>query len=119
MAMYVYKDAARTEKLLAKNAQKQDKGNRYYCPNYSCDAHMHICNIEGVSASYFSASRSYGHIEKCPYEASNGFNPNNYNEGNFEFDNALYDTRSKIIFTKTYVYDTIFEQYITKGTTIE
>lgn len=89
MAMYVYKDAARTLKLLAKNAQKQDKGNRYYCPNHSCDAHMHICNIEGVSASYFSASRSYGHIGKCPYEASNGFNPNNYNEGKFEFGNAL------------------------------
>lgn len=89
MAMYVYKDVARTEKLLARNAQKQDKGIRYYCPNPKCDAHMHVCNIEGVSASYFSANRSHGHIERCPYGTSNGFNPSDYNEDKFEFDNAL------------------------------
>ncbi|MBE1446146.1 hypothetical protein [Paenibacillus sp. OAS669] len=89
MAMYAYKDAARTVKILARNAQKQDKGNRYYCPNHKCDAHMFIRNIEGVSASYFGAIHSHGHINNCPHGASNGFNPNNYDEDTFEFDNAL------------------------------
>ncbi|MGZ0042356.1 hypothetical protein [Paenibacillus polymyxa] len=89
MAMYAYKDAARTVKILARDAQKQDKSNRYYCPNHKCDAHMFIRNIEGVSASYFGAIHSHGHINNCPHGASNGFNLNDYDEDTFEFDNAL------------------------------
>lgn len=89
MAMYVYKDAARTEKLLARNAQKQDKSIRFYCPNLICDAHMYIRNMDGVSAACFAASPSHGHVERCTYGTSNGFSPNNYDEDKFEFDNAL------------------------------
>lgn len=50
---------------------------------------MFIRNIEGVTASYFGAVQSHGHIKNCPHGSSNGFNPNNYDEDNFEFDNAL------------------------------
>ncbi|QGG57900.1 hypothetical protein [Paenibacillus sp. B01] len=89
MAMYAYKDAARSVKILARNAKKEDKGNRYYCPNHECEAHMFIRNIEGVSASYFGAIHSHGHILNCPHGASSGFNPNDYDEGAFKFDNAL------------------------------
>lgn len=89
MAMYVYKDAFRKEKVLARNAQKQDKGIRFYCPNIQCDAHMYIRHKEGVSVAYFSAIPSHPHIKGCPHGTSNGFNPNDYNEDKFEFDNAL------------------------------
>lgn len=89
MAMYVYKDAARTDKLHAKEAQKQNKGKRYYCPNPECDAHMYLWNVDGVSAAYFRASRSYKHREGCPYGIKNGFNPNEYDEEKFDFDNAI------------------------------
>ena len=87
--MYVYKDDARKEMLLARDAQKQDKDIRFYCPNPQCDAYMYIRNIDGVSASYFSANPSHGHIDGCVYGATNGFNPNSYCEDKFEFDNAL------------------------------
>lgn len=89
MAMYVYKDASRTKKLLARDAQKQDKGTRFYCPNPQCDAHMYIWSLDGVSASYFGASRSHGHMKGCAYYSLNEFNPNKYNEDKFEFENAL------------------------------
>ncbi|MCC8159258.1 MAG: hypothetical protein LIO50_08590 [Phascolarctobacterium sp.] len=89
MAMYVYKDEARTEKLLAKNAQKADKNTRFYCPNSNCNAYMYICNVDGISMAYFRARRSYGHIDGCIHSSSNGFNPNNYQEDMFQFENAL------------------------------
>lgn len=92
--MYVYKNAARTNLLFAKNAKNQDKGVRFYCPNPKCDAHMYISNIDGVSASYFRATRSHKHTEGCPYGISNGFDPNKYNEKSFEFDNALMSLMS-------------------------
>ncbi len=88
MSMYVYKDEARTEKLLARNAQKQNKDIRFYCPNPNCDAHMYIRNIDGVSASYFAAIPSYKHIKGC-FGSSKGFNPIEYDEDKFEFDDAL------------------------------
>lgn len=89
MAMYVYKDKARTEKLLAKNASKEDKNTRFYCPNSECDAYMHICNVDGVSTAYFRAKRSHGHIDGCIHSSSNGFNPNDYQEDMFQFEDAL------------------------------
>ena len=89
MAMYAYKDIFRKEKLLARDARKQDKGIRFYCPNLRCDTHMHIRHKEGVSVAYFSAIPSHAHIKGCLHGSKNGFNPNSYNEEKFEFDNAL------------------------------
>lgn len=50
---------------------------------------MHIRHKEGVSVAYFSAIPSHAHIKGCLHGSKNGFNPNNYNEEKFEFDNAL------------------------------
>lgn len=91
MAMYVYKDSARTEKLIARNAQKEDKSIRFYCLNPNCDAHMYIWNYDGDSGSYFQASKSHGHIEGCFFHASNEFKPNKFNEKEFQFVNLLSD----------------------------
>ncbi|WP_238651780.1 hypothetical protein [Paenibacillus piscarius] len=90
MAMYVFSDPARKVKLLARDAFKEDKGVRFYCPNPACDAHMYICGKEGSSAFYFSAKfTKYGHIEKCPHYNSNNFDPNKFNETEFDFNKAL------------------------------
>lgn len=89
MAMYAFKDAARKVKLFARDAYKEDKGARFYCPNPSCDAHMRICNVDGVSKSYFSASKTHGHIDLCTFRAANSFNPNEFDESAFDFNKAL------------------------------
>lgn len=90
MAMYVFKDSARKVKLLAKDAFKEDKGVRFYCPNPACDAHMRICSKSGSSTFYFSAKvKGHGHIENCPHYASNNFDPIKYNETEFDFNKAL------------------------------
>lgn len=87
--MYVYKDEARTEKLLAKDAQKEDKNSIFYCPNNDCPARMYICSVDGISKAYFRAERSNGHKDGCIHSSSNGFNPNNYQESTFQFEDAI------------------------------
>lgn len=88
MAMYVFKDTAREHKLLARDAQRQDKSIRFYCPNKNCDAHMYVRNLDGVSKAYFAAIKSHSHVNGCPY-TSRGFQPNLYVEKGFEFEKAL------------------------------
>lgn len=88
--MYVFRDSARKVKLLARDAYKEDKGVRFYCPNSACDAHMYICGKEGSSVFYFSAKyMKHGHIEKCPHYNSNNFDPNKFKETEFDFIKAL------------------------------
>lgn len=90
MAVYVYEDKKRTKELYAKNALKEDKNKRYYCPNPNCDAHMYICNVDGVSSAYFSATRKpHPHITGCDFEASNNFNSQKFDEINFDFEDVL------------------------------
>lgn len=68
MAMYVYKDKERNEKLYANNASKEDKGIRFYCPNPKCDAHMYICSVDGFSSAHFKAKyKQYQHVANCPF----------------------------------------------------
>lgn len=87
MVMYAYKDKARKVKVLARNALKEEKGNRLYCPNSLCDAHMYIVIKEGVSASYFAGR---GHLDDCFHHSkSNTFKPASFNEHEFDFNNAL------------------------------
>lgn len=88
MAMYVFKDAAREHKLLARDAQRQDKSIRFYCPNKKCDAHMYVRSLDGVSKAYFGARKSYSHEKGCPY-TSRGFQPNLHDENGFKFEDAL------------------------------
>lgn len=89
MAMYVFKDETRLDKLLARDAKREDKNTRFYCPNPECDAHMYICNLDGVSATYFRAKKIKGHIDGCIYSSAHGFNPNEYKEEDFQFEDAL------------------------------
>lgn len=90
MAMYVYKDKGRTKELYAKDALKEDKDKRYYCPNPNCDAHMYLCGVDGVSSAYFSATRkAYPHRKGCGFEASNNFNSHRFDENVFDFENVL------------------------------
>ncbi|MED4072268.1 hypothetical protein [Priestia endophytica] len=88
MAMYVFKDAARKHKLLARDAQKQDKSSRFYCPNKKCNAHMSVRSLDGVSKAYFAANQSQSHVKGCPYK-SRRFQPNLYDGNGFVFDDAL------------------------------
>lgn len=108
MAMYVFKDSARTDILFAKNAREQNKGVRYYCPNPICDAHMYISNIDGVSASYFRVLPTHRHAEGCPYSISNGFDPNKFDENNFDFNNALL---SLMMTSKSQIKNASLEKY--------
>lgn len=90
MAMYSYLEEGRKNKVYARDAQLKDKGKRYYCPNPECDAHMYLSNLEGLSASYFRASRvSHKHIAGCPYHALTRFDANNHDENAFSFEDAL------------------------------
>lgn len=47
MSYYVYEDVARTKKVLAKKTTERNRGIRYYCPNYECDARMFLWNLDG------------------------------------------------------------------------
>lgn len=90
MAMYVYRDNARTQKLYAKDASGEDKNTRFYCANPNCNAHMYICNVNGSSSAYFRAIYSqHGHIHNCPFHSSNDFNPDDHNEAAFDFENGV------------------------------
>lgn len=90
MSMYVFKDKLRTIKFYAKDATKENRSTRFYCPNPDCDAHMYICGVDGSSYAYFSANRrEYRHVSKCPFDSSNGFNPYEHDENTFDFENAL------------------------------
>ncbi|ODP26015.1 hypothetical protein PTI45_04651 [Paenibacillus nuruki] len=89
MSMYAFKDEERKIKVLARDAYRENKAVRLYCPNKKCDAHMYICSREGSSSFYFRASSTYGHIENCRYGVGNGFNPEKFNEATFDFTQAL------------------------------
>lgn len=90
MSNYVFKDKNRTIKLFAKDAIRENKDTRFYCPNPNCDAHMYICNVEGVSSAYFSANhKNYPHEDKCPFKALNRFKSDDYDEILFNFESAL------------------------------
>lgn len=97
MSMYVFKDKLRTIKFYAKDATKENRSTRFYCPNPACDARMYICGVDGVSAAYFSANRKeYHHVSKCPFGSSNGFKPDEHDENAFDFESALEALTSPI-----------------------
>lgn len=89
MSMYVYKDKERKIKLLAKNALKEDKGTRFYCPNERCGAHMYIKSVDGVSSAHFAAKQNFKHVEGCGFGSPKGYTPGKYKESEFNFIQAL------------------------------
>lgn len=91
MASYSFKDYKRTECLYASDAIIEDRNKTFYCPNPYCDAHMHICAMDGSKRAYFRATEEqFQHIDNCPYSSKAiGFNSNEYDEEMFQFDNAI------------------------------
>lgn len=91
MSMYAYKDAARTQDISAKEAQVQDKGTRFYCPNPLCDAHLYIANLDGLRSPYFTANRKeHPHVEDCDCrKAAKVFSPNNFKEEGFVLEDVI------------------------------
>ncbi len=89
MSYYVYEEVARTKKVLAKNTTERNRGIRYYCPNYECDARMFLWNLDGESKSFFRSSGKPGHAEGCPYGSDNTYSPEKTKEEGFEADEAI------------------------------
>lgn len=89
MSYYVYEEVARTKKVLAKNTTERNRGIRYYCPNYECDARMFLWNLDGESKSFFRSSGRPGHAEGCPYGSDNTYSPEKTKEEGFEADEAI------------------------------
>lgn len=88
--MYVYKDRERTKEFYAKDALKEDKNTRYYCPNPNCNAHMYLCSVDGASSAYFRPTRkAHPHLKGCEFKSSNSFNPQKFDENAFDFENVL------------------------------
>ena len=52
MAMYAFLDELRTKEILARDATKEDKYRRFFCPNPDCDAHLHIVSVDGLVSAY-------------------------------------------------------------------
>ena len=89
MAMYAYRDEARTIRVLAKDTTERNKGIRYYCPNKNCRAKMFIRSWDGERKSFFAASGKPSHIEHCPYGSENTYNPQKTKEEGFNSDDAI------------------------------
>lgn len=91
MASYSFRDCYRKEYLYASDAIIEDRNKTFYCPNPDCNAHMHICAMDGSRKAYFRATeKQYQHIDNCSYSyTSINFNPNHFNENMFQFDNAI------------------------------
>lgn len=91
MSMYAYTAASRreSEKILAKNITKREKGVRYYCPNPQCNAKMFVRCVEGERKTFFAASGNPGHIENCLFGSSNTYNPEKTTEEGFDADDAI------------------------------
>ena len=91
MAMYAFLDELRTKEILSRDAKKEDKYKRFFCPNPDCDAHLHIVSVDGLVSAYFKATdRNHPHINGCYFsKKSNKFMPNKFNEDEFYLENAL------------------------------
>lgn len=88
--MYVYRDEERTVELYAKDAHKEDKDTKFYCPNPDCKAHMFICGLDGSSSAYFRAThKENSHIKGCDFGSSNNFKPGDHDELAFDFEKAI------------------------------
>jgi hypothetical protein len=104
MSFYAFEDIKRELKVDAN--QNLSKQKRFYCPNKNCDAHLFLCNQDGVSKAYFRATlRAHLHTNGCPFENSNSGDIENLDEKSFRiddfFDNLFLAKQSKKSNTKT------------------
>lgn len=60
MSLFAFEDELRQKKALA--VKCSDRSKRFYCPDPQCDAHLFLCNQDGVSKAYFRATlKSHPH----------------------------------------------------------
>ena len=67
MSLFAFEDELRQKKALA--VKCSDRSKRFYCPDPQCDAHLFLCNQDGVSKAYFRATlKSHPHNLDCYYK---------------------------------------------------
>jgi len=91
MANFAYKDEQRKHIISAAQTSKENRDNIYYCQNPHCNAHLHLCAVDGSRKAYFRATKlDYPHIAECPYASNNVvFNENEFDESKFDFEKAI------------------------------
>ena len=90
MVKYVFKDSGRKNHIYPIQASKKDIGQRYYCPDTGCDAHMYVCGLNGLSSAYFRATHNgFAHIDGCGTKRRNSFDAAKVDEKNFNFSEAI------------------------------
>lgn len=88
MSLFAFEDELRQKKILA--ARCSDRSKRFYCPNPHCDAHLFLCNQDGMSKAYFRAIfKSHPHNLDCYYKNSNAGSVENFDEKAFKFDDFM------------------------------
>ena len=91
MSAYAYRDRNRTEVIYASEAMTENIDTLFFCPNKDCNAHLHICAVDGSRKAYFRAThKQFPHIDNCPFASSaNHFDSDKFNEQAFSFDDAI------------------------------
>ena len=91
MSAYAYRDRNRTEVIYASEAMTENIDTLFFCPNKDCNAHLHICAVDGSRKAYFRAThKQFPHIDNCPFASSaNHFDSDKFNEEAFSFDDAI------------------------------
>jgi len=88
MSLFAFEDVLRQRKVLAIGCS--DRTRRFYCPNPHCDAHLFLCNQDGISKAYFRATfKSHSHNLDCYYKNSNVGSVENFDEKAFKFDDFM------------------------------
>ena len=88
MSLFAFEDELRQKKALA--VKCSDRSKRFYCPDPQCDAHLFLCNQDGVSKAYFRATlKSHPHNLDCYYKNSNVGSIENFDEKAFKFDSFM------------------------------
>ena len=91
MSAYAYRDRNRTEVIYASEAMTENIDTLFFCPNKDCNAHLHICAVDGSRKAYFRAThKQFPHIDNCPFASSaNHFDSDKFNEQSFSLDDAI------------------------------
>lgn len=80
MSVFAYRNNARTMRVSAEEALRDDRSKVYYCLQKDCDARLHV--VDGMTP-YFAANSSFGHRTGCIY-ASNRFDSSRYDTKDFD-----------------------------------
>lgn len=90
MALYAFRDKDRKNRILAADAITEDRNTVFYCPNKTCNAHLHICAVDGSKQAYFRATeKASKHVDGCSFASSDEFDIDQFDEDKFLFEDAL------------------------------